>query len=221
MEIIPSILTNDPGELKEKVELITKGNREWVRRVQIDVVDGVFAKNKTIGLELLRGVDTDLLLDIHLMVDEPVNWVEKCVGVGADRVVGHVERMGNQEEFVSRATEVETEVGLALDLQTQITQIDEVLLADLDVILLMSVPAGFGGQEFDNEVIKKIRQLSELRHARGCRFSICVDGGVNERNIADIAEAGADEVAIGKSLWREGAIDEKIEELMKSVGGAG
>ena len=217
MEIIPAILTNDPGELKEKIAVFTKSNREWVRRVQIDIVDGVYADNKTVGVEALGDVDSDLLFDVQLMVEEPVRWVEKCVGAGADRVIGHVEKMSNQAEFIAKVTADGLGVGLGLDIGTPITLVKE-SLRDLDVVLLMSVPAGFGGQEFDEGVLQKVEELNTLRREGNCRFMICVDGGVNESNIALLGEVGVDEVAIGKGLWGNGATEDNLGKLVSLVG---
>lgn len=193
IKIIPAILTSDPRELEEQLRLL-EGK---VKRVQIDIIDGVFAQNRTVVPDVVGQVETNLLIDFHLMTKEPIDWVEKCVGGGADRITGHVEMMSSQEDFVGKVVEVGAKVGLALDLKTPISAIDKNLLNNLDVVLVMAVKAGFGGQEFDSQVLDKIKMLDEIRSRDDTPFRICVDGGINEENIKDVAKAGADEVAIG------------------------
>lgn len=212
MEIIPAILTNSPSELQEKIALV-EGK---VKRVQIDIIDGVFADNKTVGLEVLGGLETKLLIDVQLMTRDPVDWIEKSVRAMADRIIGHVEQMSDQAEFVRRVQEVVRPVGLALDLATPVSAIDPTLIAAVDVILIMSVKAGFGGQEFNQSVIEKIKELSELRSNDSLNFKICVDGGITEENIKSIEDAGADEVAIGQSLF-EGDVAENLRSLSSSL----
>lgn len=216
MEIIPTILTNDPNELREKIEILTRGNRQLIRRVQVDIVEGEFANNKTVSVEALASINTDLLIDVQLMVPEPVSWVEKCVEVMADRIIGHVEQMSDQNEFIARVGSEGVGVGLGLDIHTPVKAIGEVL-SDLDVVLLMSVEVGFGGQEFDERVLMKVAELNQIRKDKNLRFNICVDGGINEGNMLALLEAGADEVAVGKSLWKEGEVGENIEKLMRLV----
>lgn len=218
VQIIPAILTNNPEELREKISRVeglarlAESDSRRMRRVQIDIVDGIFAKNKTVGLEVLEGMETALLLDVQLMVKEPMDWVERCTSILADRVIGHVETMGSQEEFVAKVAGSGAKVGLGLDLDTPIEAIEENLLTSLDVVLVMSVKAGFGGQEFEPRILEKIEKLKKLKEGDPNPFSICVDGGVNMDNIKQIIEAGADEVAVGSSLF-EGDIEENISKL--------
>ncbi len=218
MEIIPAILTNSPDELKEKIRKLTLYSREYIKRVQIDIVDPNFTHNKTVGVEALDGVDTDLLLDLQLMVEEPINWVEKCVRVGAERIIGHVEQMQDQEEFISTVMESGLEVGLGLDIHTPVGAVKGVL-SDVNLVLLMSVEVGFGGQEFDARVLTKISELAQLRREKGLRFNICIDGGVNEQNISELSNLGVDEVALGKSLWTGEGVEEEIEKFVRVLGG--
>lgn len=199
MIVIPSILTNNPIEAKELMQKC----EGVVDRVSIDIIDGKYAGNKTIDPVVFNDIKTTLSLDFQLMVMEPVNWVEKCISAGADRIIGHVEHMSDQMEFVEKVTGAGLGVGLGLDLPTQITQIGKDALKVLDVILLMSVPAGFGGQEFSYGVIEKIKKLSDLRRSNQYKFKIHVDGGVTSDNIKDIADAGADEVSVGRRLFED------------------
>lgn len=215
MEIIPAILTNDPEELKEKISQI----EGLVKRVQIDIVDGVFVDNKTIGLEALKNLETEILVDIHLMVKEPVDWIEKCTRIkSVDRIIGHVEMMGDEDEFITKVRAAGRKAGLGIDLNTQLNYWnDSELLKDIDVVLLMAVKAGFGGQKFDSTVLPRIGDFDCTRIAYKLDYKICVDGGVNMENIKQIAEAGVDEVAVGQALLGEGDLQRNINELQAAA----
>ena len=210
LEIIPSILTNDPTELKEKLERC----EGLVDRVHIDIIDGIFAKNKTIDPSALSDLETELKLDFHLMVKEPVNWVEKCVRGGADRIIGQIEYMRDQVEFVGKVQEVGALIGLAVDLETDIGKLDPVILTNLDVVLVMSVAAGFGGQKFDDRALNKIKRLDEIRARDATPFRICDDGGITLDKVDDARRAGVDEVAIGRRIFK-GNLKENIKMFQK------
>lgn len=212
IEVIPAILTSNPQELKQ---LINQAE-EVVERIQIDVLDGQFAGNKTIEPSIFETIETNLKLDFQLMTKEPVSWVERCVRVEADRIIGHIEMMASQVEFVEKVIGTSALVGLALDLDTPISELDPEVLASLDVVLVMAVPAGFGGQEFNEEAINKIELLDKTRKKEKVNFKICVDGGVTEKVIGQLAKAGADEVCIGRRLFK-GDLRENINRF-KNLG---
>jgi len=206
MEIIPGILTSNPYEL---AELIKKADGV-VKRVHIDIIDGVFADNKTTDPSVLNPLDHSLLLDFHLMVNEPVNWVEKCVRAGGDRVIGHIEMMTDPVEFIYKVEEAGLSPCIAFDLDTPISQIETRLLKDLDMVLVMSVPAGFGGQEFHREALDKIEELSEIRNTDATPFKICDDGGVGFEILDDLSKSGCNEIVIGQRIF-EGNLEENIK----------
>ena len=213
VDIIPAILTDNVTELTEKVKRINGVSfleEVTVRKIQIDVIDGVFVDNKTVDPANIIGLETDLGLDFHLMVKEPINWVEKCANAGADRIIGQIEMMKNQVEFVGKVQETGLYVGLAVDLETPISKLDPVILSNVDVVLLMAVKAGWGGQKFDSRVLEKIKELDEIRVRDKTPFKICVDGGETEDVIDDSHYAGADEVVIGKRLF-DGDLVENIK----------
>ncbi len=212
IEVIPAILTNDPQELKQ---LINKAE-EVVDRVQIDVLDGQFAKNKTVDPSIFETIETNLKLDFHLMTKEPVDWIEKATRAMANRVVGQIEMMESQMEFVEKAIEMETLTGLAVGIDTPISDLDPEVFVNLDAVLVMSVPAGFGGQKFDDKAVGKIKSLNKMREKENLEFKICVDGGVTTKVIKSLAEAGVDEVFVGKRLF-DGDLRENIEEFKKVV----
>lgn len=212
VEIIPAILTNNFNEL----EFVVKRCEGVVSRVQIDIVDGVFVNNRTIEPDALGVIDVDLDLDFHLMTKEPIDWVERAVRGMADRIIGQVEMMSDQIAFVGKVAEVGLQIGLAIDLTTPVSALDPTILTNLDVVLVMAVKAGFGGQKFDPRVLGKIKELDELRLRDKTPFRICVDGGETEDIIDDTYFAGADEVVIGKRLF-DGDLAENIEKMQKAA----
>ena len=206
--IIPSILTSNPEEAKE---LITRCEGV-VDRVSIDIVDGKFAKNKTIDPSALSDIDTTLKIDYQLMVHEPVNWIERCIRGQGDRIIGHIENMSDQLEFLGKVQEAGLYIGLALDLKTDVSEIDPAILTNLDVVLVMSVPAGFGGQEFDKSVLHKVKKLDKNRIRDKTPFRIQIDGGVKLENISEIQSVGVDEVSVGRRIF-EGNLSENIKKF--------
>lgn len=221
VEIIPAILTDSVTELEEKLDRVdeaVEASGANIKRVQIDIIDGKFVDNRTIDPSNITGIDTNLSLDFHLMVKEPINWVEKCATAGADRIIGQIEMMNSQPDFIGRVQEVGLYVGLAVDLGTPISKLDPVVLTDVDVILVMAVRAGWGGQKFDRRVLGKIKELDEIRVRDSTPFKICVDGGETEDVIDDTHFAGADEVAIGKRLFA-GSLKDNIERMQLAAHG--
>lgn len=212
MEIIPAILTDNPQEVRE---LLYKADGV-VKRVHIDIIDGVFADNKTIDPAVLNNIDHSLLLDFHLMVNEPVRWVEKCVRAGGDRIIGHVEMMSSAAEFISEVAEAGLSPGLAFDLNTPIEQVERQLLGDVDVVLVMSVAAGFGGQKFHPKALEKIAKLNRIRASEGSPFRICDDGGITIEHLDDVRAKGADEAVVGQRIF-EGDLAKNINSYKKAV----
>jgi ribulose-phosphate 3-epimerase len=197
MLIIPAILTNDPGELaslENKAEGI-------VNRIQIDVIDNKFADNITIDPEVLKKTVTYLNLDFHLMVKSPIDWIDHCVLGSKNRIIGQIEYMESQKEFVDRVTFTGSIAGLGIDLATSIDNLDQSVLSKIGVILLMSVPAGFGGQEFNLETFGKIEKLVKIRSELKLNFKICVDGGITKELINEMESLGVDEVTVGKRIF--------------------
>lgn len=214
LEIIPTILTNDPRELEQ---LISQAENV-VSRVQIDIVDGQFAKNETIDPSVLENIDTNLKLDFHLMTKNPAGWVERCIRGMTDRIFGQIEMMDNQVEFVGKVQEAGAKIGLAVDIDTPISDIDSTILNNLDAVLLMSYPAGVGGQPFDPKVLDKIKKLNAIRGGDKTPFRICVDGGISEKTIGKVRKAGADEVAVGRLIFK-GDLSENLIRFRKAANG--
>lgn len=203
IKIIPAILARNMGEFEEKFNLVLGK----VERVQVDIVDGVFAEARTVGPEELGDLDTVVEFDMHLMVEEPVRWIDRCVTGGASRIFGQVEKMSDFVNFVAEAQVAGLGVGLALDIETPVEIISEVIY-DLDGVLLMAVKAGASGQEFDDRVLAKIEKIREMRDD----VTIVIDGGLNEERIKDcVAAEWAEEI-------REGELHRNFMDMEFAVG---
>jgi ribulose-phosphate 3-epimerase len=209
LKVIPVILTNNPSELKSMLGQL----EETIDVVQIDIIDGIFANNKTIDPKNLEYIETNLNIDFHLQTKEPINWVESCAHAQAFRITANIEMMTSQREFVQKVQSVGCKVGLGLNYETPLHAIDRSILMDLDVVLLMSIhEVGFGGKPFQKGIFEKIEALNEIRMKDKTPFAICIDGGVNADVVGKLGSLGVDEVVVGRRLFR-GNIKGNIEEL--------
>ena len=207
VQIVPAILEKE----KEAVEKKLEQARKWVERIQIDVIDGKFVDNETVGLEDLMEIDKQIGWDVHLMVEEPIKLIEQCREAEVELVVGQIELMENQLEFVKLAKERQLRAGLGLDLETGVDFLDEEVIGELDQILLLAVKAGFSGQEFDKRVLEKIGQVREL----GFEGEVCVDGGVNGETVEACVQAGANILAVGSGLWQAEKAEVELKRLRR------
>ena len=207
VQIVPAILEKE----KEAVEKKLEQARKWVERIQIDVIDGKFVDNETVGLEDLMEIDKQIGWDVHLMVEELIKLIEQCREAEVELVVGQIELMENQLEFVKLAKERQLRAGLGLDLETGVDFLDEEVIGELDQILLLAVKAGFSGQEFDKRVLEKIGQVREL----GFEGEVCVDGGVNGETVEACVQAGANILAVGSGLWQAEKAEVELKRLRR------
>lgn len=210
--IVPTILTADINEAKEKIALL----RNKVSRVQIDIVQRWFSRPPTISPADLMGFvepEDDLLLDWHLMTAEPVSYLDKDLPEPTGLVIGQVELMASQVEFVRRAKEEGYQAGLALDLKTPVEKLKLQALDLCDQVLVLAVEAGKGGQKFSSSALSKIRALFSWRKKEGWDFQIAVDGGLNRETIIPCLEAGAEVFCVGNAVWKAGNPEKKLREL--------
>lgn len=180
-QIIPGILEKDWTEIEKKIEII----KTFSNKIHIDFIDGKFVQNSTfIDPAPFSKYSKELYLEAHLMVEEPINYLEPMAKAGFKKFIGHIEKMSSQEDFVADG-ELLGEVGLALDLDTPIEKIT-VPFEDLDFILVMSIRAGFSGQNFEQISLEKIRILKNRTIT-----PIEVDGGINDQTMPFCIHAGA------------------------------
>jgi len=211
MLIIPTIIEKDFSLAEVKIKLI-KDKTRWI---QIDVLDGYFNEGKSFELELLNKIQKEIqnnLLEIHLMVKEPIKWIEKCNFVGASRIVGQVEMMSDREKFVKEIKDMGLEAGLGFDIETEIDKIP----LETDLILLMGRKSGFESAEFDKKVLKKIETLVNLRRDKEMDFEIGIDGGIDLDIIEKIKDTGIKIAYCGKAIFN-GMVSDNFEKL-KYVG---
>ena len=207
MQIIPTILEKDFSIAETKIKLI-KDKTRWI---QIDVIDGFFTEGKSFELELVNKIQKEIqnnLLEIHLMVKEPIKWIEKCNFVGASRIIGQVEKMSNREKFVEEIKDMGLEAGLAFDVETEVGEIP----FETDLILLMGRKAGFKVVEFDEKILKKIEALVNLRKEKEMNFEIGIDGGVDFETIKKIKNIGVEIAYCGGAIFN-GMVDDNFEKL--------
>lgn len=206
MQIAPTILEKDFNVGREKI-LKVNGLVTWV---QLDVIDGQFTGGKTFELELVNSIDgvENILWETHLMVKDPIKWVEKSIFVNTSRIIGHVEMMPNRENFIKRVKDEGVEAGLAFDVDTEIENIPQ----ETDLILLMSRKVGFGDFPFDQRIYERIKKAVEIREKIGSNFVIGIDGGVNETNIEKLEMAGAEIGYCGSAVFN-GNVKDNLERL--------
>jgi len=207
MIIVPTILEQQFELAQIKIRLI-KDKTRWI---QVDVIDGVFLKEKTFETELLKKLEKELennLLEAHLMVKEPIKWVEKCNFVGITRVIGQVEMMSSREEFVEKVKDIGMEVGLAIDIDTEIGEIPK----ETDLVLLMGRKAGFGIKKIDKNIYKKIKELIKIKEKEDLDFEIGVDGGITLEEIDKIKNTGINIAYCGGAIFN-GMVDDNWEKL--------
>ena len=172
--IVPAILAKEATVFEEQLK------RVWgeVKRIQFDIIDGKFFPVETVGPEVLTNIDTIVEFDAHLMVEKPEEWIERCAVAGIAGVYGQVEKMEDKVRFIADAQLAGMRVGLAYDIGTPLTGLDE-FVDDIDAVLLMSVKAGAQGQDFDERVLPKIMEVRKMSKS----VKIIVDGGLDEESI--------------------------------------
>ncbi len=198
MQIIPTITEKDFNKAGDRILAVSQYSR-WI---QIDVFDNIFSPGLSFQTELITKLDfatENLLWDMHLLVKEPITWIEKCLFVGAARITGQVEMMTDRDEFINKVRDSGLEAGLAFDIETKI---DNNIPSDTNLVILMGRKAGFGMLDLDSRLFDKIESLKKINNDREQKFLIGVDGGVNLDNIEKIIKSGVDMVYSGGNYFK-------------------
>ncbi|MCP4681258.1 MAG: ribulose-phosphate 3-epimerase [Desulfobacterales bacterium] len=198
-KIAPSILSADFTRLGEEIAAVEKAGADYIH---IDVMDGHFVPNITIGPMIVKAVRdvTDLPLDVHLMISEPDNFISEFAGAGASIITVHAEATKHLHRTIQHVRDKGARPGVSLNPATSLDVL-EYIIGDLDMVLLMTVNPGFGGQKFIPEVVPKINRLREMMNKKGLNMEIEVDGGINPDTISEVSLAGADVFVAGSAIF--------------------
>lgn len=201
----PSILSADFSRLGEQIRQLDDAGAQYVH---IDVMDGMFVPSITFGLPVLHSIRhcTDRIFDVHLMIEEPERYIADFAEAGADLITVHAESTRHLDRTVESIKEKGILAGVALNPATPLAAV-EYLLPKVDMVLIMSVNPGFGGQRLIPYTLQKVRELKKMIDARGLKTDIEVDGGVNLENVAEVLDAGANIIVAGSAVF-EGDIAE-------------
>jgi ribulose-phosphate 3-epimerase len=197
--IAPSILSADFARLGEEISAVEKAGADWIH---VDVMDGHYVPNLTLGPPIIKSArkTTKLPFDVHLMIEKPELSIEQYAAAGADWITVHAEASVHLHRTLSAIRALGKKAGVSLNPSTPVSTLAYVL-EQVDLVLIMSVNPGFGGQRFIPQVVPKIRALRALAQERGLSFHISVDGGVDEKTLPQLVEAGADVFVAGSAIF--------------------
>lgn len=204
----PSILAADFSALGENIR---KAEEAGATYLHLDVMDGCFVPSISFGMPVIASLrdKSSMVFDVHLMIDEPIRYIEDFAKAGADIITVHAESCKHLHRTVTAVKELGKKVGVALNPSTPLSVLDYIL-PELDMVLIMSVNPGFGGQKFIPSTLQKLRDLKKMTKDYGLTIDIQVDGGVTLENVLEIMEAGANVLVAGTSVFR-GDIEKNVE----------
>tara|TARA_B100000029_G_scaffold212912_1_gene210936 strand:- start:3593 stop:4252 length:660 start_codon:yes stop_codon:yes gene_type:complete len=215
IQISPSILSADFSELGSEIKKLEESGADMIH---VDVMDGHFVPNLTIGPPVIKSLRkfTNIPFDVHLMISPVHKYIKDFAEAGADIITIHPEATDNLNESINEIRKFNKKVGVSLNPDTDISVIEN-NLQDIDLVLIMSVYPGFGGQKFISNVIEKIKKLYEIKKKLNLNFDIEVDGGINFSNSETVINAGANILVSGTTIFKEnnGNIKKNIELLKK------
>ena len=211
--LAPSILSADLNRLSEQIKIVEQNGADFIH---VDVMDGHFVPNLTFGPMMVKAVKrvTDLPVDAHLMVNDPMKFIEWFARAGARYITIHQEACVHLDRAVNHIQSLGCKAGVSLNPATPVETVRH-LLTRVDLVLVMSVNPGFGGQQFIPYALEKIRQLAQMRKEQNASFLIEVDGGINPQTARQVLQAGADVLVAGNAIFNAPSVADACRELKK------
>lgn len=216
IQLAPSILSADFSRLAEDVKAIEEGGAQLIH---VDVMDGHFVPNISFGAPVMKCLlgKTALPFDVHLMIENPDQYIEDFVTPQTEYITVHQEACTHLHRTIQHIKQAGVKAGVSLNPATSLDTLDYVL-GDLDMVLLMSVNPGFGGQSFIPQIMEKTRELAEIKRAEGLDFKIEIDGGVKLDNVIEVVDAGVEIIVAGSAVFKADDIEARTREFMKLIG---
>lgn len=211
MIVAPSLLSADFMNLASEIKMLNKSDADWLH---LDIMDGVFVPNITFGMPVISQIRklTSKLLDVHLMIVQPERYVDEFKAAGADILTVHYEAVTHLHRCVQQIKAAGMKAGVSLNPHTPVSNLNHIL-ADLDLVLIMSVNPGFGGQSFIPESMNKIKTLKAMAAEKNPNLIIQVDGGVSSKNVHALLEIGVTSVVAGSAVFKADNPSRVISEL--------
>lgn len=216
MKLAPSILSADFARLLEDVRKVEKAGCEYLH---IDVMDGHFVPNITIGplvVKSLKKENINMVFDAHLMIENPDSYIPAFAEAGCDIITVHQEACTHLHRTIQNIKSHNMKAGVVLNPATPVETL-KYIIQDLDMVLIMSVNPGFGGQSFIESMIEKIKEVKQLIDSRNLKVDIQVDGGINPKNVVKVVQAGANIVVAGSAIFNSDNIEETVALFRKNA----